>query len=402
MEIRSVTLFAAPDLAPDSVAGFLDEARTAFTVPVQSTRLATTPFPDWWPATADTAGAAMAFRARWEPFNLDYISLGPVQLRHDPAWLDRLPGILGATDSLFASAAIADTGGLIGLDRAGRLADLVRKVSTIRADGLGNLYLTILANCPPGSPFFPVGYHDGGPTHFALALESADLAVRATANAPDLESARHRLVSTIETETAPLVATAHGLAERHDIIFSGIDFSLAPFPVAARSIGQGLEQLGISHMGGAGSLFAAAWLTEAIGRARFPRTGFCGLMLPVLEDAVLARRVVEGRLTLSDLLSYAAVCGVGLDTIPLPGDVPVATLAGVLLDIAALAVRIDKPLTARLMPMPGMAAGDALRFDFPYFANSGVMPVSGRVSAGLFQAPAPVMLRPLRPAQPDA
>jgi uncharacterized protein (UPF0210 family) len=88
-------------------------------------------------------------------------------------------------------------------------------------------------------------------------------------------------------------------------------------------------------------------------------------------------RTAEGRVTIQDLLSYAAVCGVGLDTVPLPGDIAQASLTAILLDVAALATRLDKPLTARLMPLPGLAAGDPVHFDFPYFADSRVMNAAG-------------------------
>jgi uncharacterized protein (UPF0210 family) len=144
-----------------------------------------------------------------------------------------------------------------------------------------------------------------------------------------------------------------------------------------------MEQLGLSHVGGPGSLFSAAFITEAIDRANFPRCGFSGLMLPVLEDSVLAARAADGQLTISDLLSYSAVCGVGLDTIPLPGDITQAELAGILLDVAALATRLNKPLTTRLMPMPGLAAGDPIHFDFPYFADSRIMAAPGSGIQGL-------------------
>jgi uncharacterized protein len=43
------------------------------------------------------------------------------------------------------------------------------------------------------------------------------------------------------------------------------------------------------------------------------------------------------------------------------------------LDLAALALRLDKPLTARLMPVPGKKAGDPTGFTFEFFANSRVM-----------------------------
>jgi uncharacterized protein (UPF0210 family) len=47
----------------------------------------------------------------------------------------------------------------------------------------------------------------------------------------------------------------------------------------------------------------------------------------------------------------------------------------VLIDLGALALRLNKPLTARLMPIPGKAAGDEVHFDFPYFADSRVIPL---------------------------
>ena len=111
----------------------------------------------------------------------------------------------------------------------------------------------------------------------------------------------------------------------------------------------------------------------ALWQAEFVRAGFSGLFLPVLEDATLARRVAEGSLGVMDLLLYSAVCGTGLDTIPLPGDTTTEQLSAVLLDLASLSSRLDKPLTARLMPIPGKKAGDPTGFSFDYFANSRVM-----------------------------
>lgn len=131
--------------------------------------------------------------------------------------------------------------------------------------------------------------------------------------------------------------------------------------------------MGVPKIGLHGSLAAAAILTEAIDRADFPHTGFSGFMQPVLEDSVLAKRAEEGTLTIKDALLYSAVCGTGLDTIPLPGDTTAEELVPLLLDLSALAVRLDKPLTARLMPIPGKKAGDETSFDFPFFAQSRVM-----------------------------
>ncbi|MDW8234598.1 MAG: DUF711 family protein [Roseiflexaceae bacterium] len=50
-------------------------------------------------------------------------------------------------------------------------------------------------------------------------------------------------------------------------------------------------------------------------------------------------------------------------------------IEGMLAEVAALAGALRKPLTARLMPIPGLRAGDMTAFDFPYFVNTRVMAI---------------------------
>ncbi len=143
-----------------------------------------------------------------------------------------------------------------------------------------------------------------------------------------------------------------------------------------------------------GSLAASAFLTDTLDRVAFKRTGFNGLMLPLLEDSTLAERGADGSLSLTDLLLFSSVCGTGLDTIPLPGDTSVEQLQAILLDLAALALRLNKPLTARLMPIPGKQAGDPTGFAFEYFANSKVLKVSARPLSGLLNGNESLEIKP--------
>jgi uncharacterized protein (UPF0210 family) len=164
------------------------------------------------------------------------------------------------------------------------------------------------------------------------------------------------------------VELAQGLASRHGLIFAGID--LSPAPLGEDSIASALELCGYGPVGAPGTLAVAAALTASLKQTGLPTCGYCGLMLPVLEDAVLGRRWEEGLVNAHQLLLYSAVCGTGLDTLPLPGDIALEEIAHMLLDVATLALRLNKPLSARLFPVPGKHAGERTEFTSPYLTNT--------------------------------
>ncbi|MBI5930273.1 MAG: DUF711 family protein [Chloroflexi bacterium] len=409
-KIRSITTFVdlTPDVADATIArmgAFLEDASQAFAktgYQIQTRRMATQPFssglaPD---GPESVPQLAAEFFALCQSQNINYLSLGPVRLQDDPRYIEVIGEIFRRTSGVFATVSIAEPDQGISLLRLWQTAVLIDRVSRITPDGMTNLYLAALANCPPGSPFFPVAYHGAGPAQFALAIQAADIAVWAFSKAATPAVARERLIGAIQSTVDQLVPVAEALAEKHGIGFGGFDFSLAPYPVDAESLGGALEALGPSF-GGAGLVASAALVMNAVESANFPRAGFCGLMLPILEDSVLAARAAEGRLTVNDLLLLSAVCGTGLDCIPLPGEVGIAALHDILLDVAALALRLDKPLTARLMPFPEKQAGDMLEFEFEFFAGSRVLagPVSTtRPNSALGQTgPSPEDLFQIKP-----
>jgi uncharacterized protein len=98
-------------------------------------------------------------------------------------------------------------------------------------------------------------------------------------------------------------------------------------------------------------------------------------MLPIQEDTRLAQRWNEGHISLDALLSYSAVCGTGLDTIPLPGNISVDQLSLIIGDMASLAYKWHKPLSARLLPAAGKAPGELTEFDDPNLVNATIKPL---------------------------
>lgn len=382
MYIRTVTYFLEPgfpladDLFADAgrVISEVKDSLSEAGYTVQTVRLAISPFGRVLNGDPGRLKQlALDLEAACFVHKIDYATLGPARPGDGAAAYQAIPEALAATEHVFASASIAEPAGGLSLPAVRWTAEVIQGCATISANGFGNLRFAALANVPPGSPFFPAAYHDGGTPVFSLGVEAADLAVSACAEATSLADARARLVRAVEDHAQRLVKAAKKPGGVRGLRFGGLDFTLAPFPEAARSLGSALERLTGHPLGAHGTLAAAAFLADALDRARIPSTGFSGLFFPVLEDAVLAARAAEGRLTVNDLLLYCTVCGAGLDTVPLPGAIDLDSLAGILVDVGALSLRLNKPLTARLMPIPGKKAGDDIHFDFAYFADSRVL-----------------------------
>jgi uncharacterized protein len=392
MEIRTITYMDNPGnpasaekmAAAGRHIGAIRSALKDAGYKVQSARFAAPPFP----LSVGSADKVIAYAQSLEDAcfvqQIDYASIGPARIGDGDAFFKAIPPALAETQNIFASAIIADPHAGISLPAARLAADVIHKCALLGDNGFGNLRFAALANVSAGAPFLPAAYHDGGAPMVTIGVEAASLAVEAVTGAATLAEARQRLVHAVNTEGQHIARIAQHAGNWRGIRFGGLDFSLAPFPEPGRSVGTALERLSGARVGEAGTLAAAAFLAEALDRAEFKRAGFSGLFLPVFEDSVLAARAAEGLLTPADLLLYSSVCGTGLDTIPLPGDTTPEALWAILVDLAALALRLNKQLTARLMPIPGKQAGDPIAFDFAYFAPTRVLAPHASGLGGLF------------------
>lgn len=346
---------------------------------VQTVRLSTRPLfddlRDWSP------GSMLAYvrglQAMLDENGLAFCSLGPAQAARPDFPLERIEEIadlLAATTAINMTVQLALPGGAVRAEAALPAAQVIWRLARETAEGFGNFRFAALACVEPGSPFFPAAYH-AGPASVSLGVQGAGIMTRAMQAywheheraMPDLEGIREWLRKALIEQAMPLVELGRALAAEEDFEFGGID--LSPAPMGEDSIIPAFESGGYAF-GGSGTLALASAFTAALKSTGLPTCGYCGLMLPVLEDAVLGRRWEGGGITTDQLLLYSAVCGTGLDTLPLPGESDPQTIARLLLDVASLAARLRKPLSARLFPVPGKGPGERTAFTSPYLTNT--------------------------------
>ncbi len=394
MKIRSITVFATlhPERLDCNVKSLAQSTRQiksaleATGIEVQTTRLATPSFTSYFMPWKEQEILVLIkqFEEAVIQAGFDYLAIGPA-LIEVPKSYALIPQILAETRQVFCSGVIADPKHGVSLQAIQSAGQIIVQSSTLEENGFANLRFTALANVEPLGPFFPAAFHDPAkPDGFAFAVEAADEVVRAFSQTLSLDQARSNLLDILDQKTADISNILANKAYRIGLPFYGFDISVAPYPSDECSLGAALESLGITSLGNHGSLAAAAFLADTLDRGTWPRTGFNGLMLPLLEDSRLAQRSIDGSLTVKDLLMFSAVCGTGLDTIPLAGDLSAAQIAALLMDVAALSTRLKKPLTARLMPIPGKSAHELTSFDFAFFKNGRILDLQSQPLQGAF------------------
>jgi uncharacterized protein (UPF0210 family) len=382
-KIRAITAFINldPGTYREQVADalkFLKYAKTVYEsrgYEVQTIRISTQPFPQY--VKGLTTEKALAFFKEYDALAAKEgfdASIGPAMLNADsPASeADLLAEILSSTKILNASVVVAAEDG-VRWTAVGAAARVMKKLSAATPHSQGNFNFSAIAMVPPLTPFYPGSYHTGFGHQFAVALQSANVVAEAFRGAPDLATARQRLTDSLARHAFAIQFLADRVDRETGWAYTGID--LSPAPLKDVSIGAAIEFLTLQPAGASGTLTAAATITAALKDIGVKQTGYSGLMLPILEDTRLAQRWSEGRISLDALLSYSAVCGTGLDTIPLPGDVTEEQLSLIIGDMASLAFKWRKPLSARLLPVAGKGPGQQTEFDDPFLVNATIQPL---------------------------
>jgi len=299
-------------------------------------------------------------------------NVGPGMLRDadDPRTLQLLAHAMAMFPNLMGSAIIAGEDG-IHWRVIHESAALVRYLADHTAHGQGNFRFTATAMLKPYGPFYPGAWHAGPGRRFSMGLQGASLVEEVFARTPgDFDASVAELTRALTVHAQAAEKVGERVAAASHWTFMGVDPTPAPAPLAGASIGAAIERYTGARFGSSGTLTAALIITTAVKAVPVRHIGFSGLMVPVMEDRVLAQRWAEGAYNTDALLAYSSVCATGLDTVPYPGDITEEQLARILGDVASLARKWSKPLAARLLPVPGKAAGERTDFSDPFLFNT--------------------------------
>jgi uncharacterized protein (UPF0210 family) len=297
-------------------------------------------------------------------------SVGPAMMRDtdDPRAMRLLEKALSTLPNLQANAIIADDDG-IHWKVIRESAALVHYVTQHSPHSQGNFSFTATAMLKPYGPFYPGTFHTGAGKQFSIGFEGANVVQEVFARTHgDFSGSVAELTKQLTVHAKVAEAIGEQVAAAKAWTFMGVDPT--PAPLGDVSIGAAIETYTGAKFGSSGTMTAALIITSAVKAVPVKQIGYSGLMVPVMEDKRLAERWAEGTFNTDDLLAYSAVCGTGLDTVPYPGDISIEQLTRIFGDVASLAWKWKKPLSARLQPVAGKTVGDETQFSSRFLFNT--------------------------------
>jgi uncharacterized protein (UPF0210 family) len=340
---------------------------------VETLRIVTQPLPQLIKGESDSE--ALAFLKSLDDLSAkeNFLpNIGPAMLsdNDDPHAMRILEKALSSLPNLNASAIIAGDDG-IHWKVIRETAAMLHYVSEHSVHSQGDFQFTATAMLKPYGPFYPGTYHDGPGKQLSIGFEGANVVQEVFARTHgDFAGSISELTKQLTVHAKVAEAIGERVAAEKGWTFMGVDPT--PAPLGDVSIGAAIETYTGAKFGSSGTMTAALIITTAVKAVPVKQIGYSGLMVPVMEDKLLAQRWSEGTYDTDNLLAYSAVCGTGLDTIPLPGDISTEQLGRVLGDVASLAWKWKKPLSARLQPVWGKKMGERTEYKSEYLFNTTV------------------------------
>ena len=348
---------------------------------LQSIRVITNPFGEYLDLTnLQTAKADLQYLTELlNKFNESGIRLrfaiGAARNKEEIALLPELIAAYGDLCNACVNVPL-DEHGVLDNELIEQSVYAVQQIANITPRGEGNFNFTVNFNCKPFIPYFPAGYHLSHlPNSFVIGLETPDLLVEVLKSVPKSPHSQfyadcyRAMLQALQYHVDQVLEMLSAVKLSGKFEFAGIDSSAAPSKNCS-SITKIYELMGLPYFGAVGSVEVSALLTKVFKSIqRVPLVGFSGLMLAVTEDLGLAEGTQKQYFDIRALLTYSAVCGIGLDTVPVAGNAKAESIAAIMRDTGTMAFRLNKPLTVRLFPIPNKIAGEISEFESDDLCN---------------------------------
>ena len=270
------------------------------------------------------------------------------------AVLSTLSAVLNSTSRLSGMINAGSTMGGVNIDA---IKIFVDQLFEMRPEASARV--AIMSNVPPDSPFVPSAHHGlGMPDAMINIAVSGPGVIEGVIrrNKPKTLQELHDLIKRTAfkiTRLGELIGRA--VSKELGVQFGIVDLSLAPSPKVGDSVAGIIEAMGISKMGGHGSLMALAILIDAVKKGGAMATssvgGLSGAFIPVSEDYVMSQRALDGSIDFFTLLSLSAVCNTGIDMVGVSKKQGKDKVIGLISDVLALGVVLNKTLGVRVIPV---------------------------------------------------
>ena len=288
----------------------------------------------------------------------------------DRMLIESLPDVFAATERVCSFLNVGTNTAGLNLDAINLIGPMLKETAGKTKDAIGCAKFVVFANAPEDNPFMAGAFHGIGEPDITLNIGISGPGVvnsvvekNRNCNLTQLSEIIKRTVFKI-TRGGELIGRE--LAENLDIPFGIVDISLAPTTAAGDSVANIIEAFGIESVGAHGSTLAVALLMDAVKKGGAMASGnvggLSGTFIPISEDTGMINAVKKGLLSLDKLEALTSVCSVGLDMFAIPGDTPASTINAIIADELAIGVINNKTTAVRVIPVPGMKAGESVDF----------------------------------------
>lgn len=354
-----------------------DTIQTKYGIPIVNKRLSVSPISLIGAASGGYKKIALAMDKAAKELSVDFIGgytalvqKGMTECERE--FISTIPDVLASTNRVCASVNVGSTRAGINMDAVRLMGEIVKQTAEKTAsDGsIGCAKLVVFANAVEDNPFMAGSFN---------GISEGDSVINVGISGPGVVKAA---IEQIKAAPCDMLAetiknTAFKITRMGELVgreaaemlgaeFGIVDLSLAPTPIRGDSVGEVLEEMGLSSVGTHGTTACLAMLNDAVKKGGTMASshvgGLSGAFIPVSEDIGMINAVKAGTLSLDKLEAMTSVCSVGLDMIAIPGDVTAATISAIIADEAAIGVINNKTTAVRVVPVVGKKEGEEVSF----------------------------------------